>query len=91
VADRDVTLEGLQNLLVEDLTDQPEVLEDHDLLTVGNGDAGRLLATVLQRVQPVIGQLGDFLTRRPDPENAAFFARFGIRLVDCVYRGLSSM
>ena len=75
MADRDVTLEGVQGLLVEHLGDQSEILEDHDLTAVRDGDAGRFLPAMLQRVQAVVRQLGDFLAGRPHPENATFFLR----------------
>ena len=47
MADRDVALHRGQRLLVEDLADQPEILEHQHLRTVGDGDAGGLLAAVL--------------------------------------------
>ena len=70
---------GGQRLLVEDLADQAEVLEDQHLRAVGDGDARRLLAAVLQRVQAVVGELGDFFARRPDAEYATLFAGFSDR------------
>ena len=45
--------------LVEDLRDQAHVLVDQDLLAVADGDAGRLLAAVLQGVEAEVGELGD--------------------------------
>ncbi|MPN20735.1 hypothetical protein SDC9_168114 [bioreactor metagenome] len=36
-----------QRGLVEDLTDQAHVLEDHDAFAIGHSDAGGLLAAVL--------------------------------------------
>ena len=71
VTDGDVALEGLQRGLVEDLRDQAHVLVDQDLPAVAHRDAGRLLAAVLEGVEPEVGQLGDVLARRPDPEDAA--------------------
>ena len=71
VADRDVADQAGEGRLVEDLRDQAHVLVDQDLTAVADRDAGRLLAAVLQRVQPEVGQLGDVLARRPDPEHAA--------------------
>jgi hypothetical protein len=41
---------------------------------VCDGDAGCLLASVLQRVQPVVGHFGDFFAGGPYAEYAAFFA-----------------
>ena len=50
---------------------RPMSLYDDDRLAVADRDPGRLLAPVLQRVQAEVGQLGDFLARRPDPEDTA--------------------
>ena len=74
VPDGDVALHGRQGLLVENLADQTEVFEHQHLRPVRHGDAGGLLAAVLQRVQPVIGEFGDFLAGRPYTEYTAFFA-----------------
>ena len=41
------------------------------LLAVARRDAGRLLAAVLQGVEPEVGELGDLLARGPDAEDAA--------------------
>src|SRR5690606_9944011 len=46
-----------------------------DLLAVGRRDARRLLAAVLQRVEPEVGELGDLLTGCPDTEDAALVLR----------------
>ena len=70
VPDGDVPLQGVQRGLVEDLGDEAHVLVDEQLLTVGGGDARRLLAAVLQRVEAEVGQLGDFLARCPHTEDA---------------------
>ena len=69
VADREVPLEGVERGLVEDLRDQAHVLVDEDLPPVADRDAGRLLAAVLEGVEPEVGQLGDVLARRPDAED----------------------
>jgi hypothetical protein len=71
VADREVPAQRRQRLLVEDLADQPEVLEHHDLAAVADGHAGGLLAAVLQREEPEVGELRDLLAGRPDTEDAA--------------------
>ena len=47
-------LEGLQRGLVEDLRDEPEILQRRDAPAVGHGDAGALLAAVLQGVEPEV-------------------------------------
>src|SRR5690242_10012659 len=65
----------VQRRLVEHLRDQAHVLDDDDRLAVADRDTGRLLAPVLQRVQPVVGQLGDFLARGRDPEDAVCVPR----------------
>ncbi|GLZ37686.1 hypothetical protein Acsp05_13110 [Actinokineospora sp. NBRC 105648] len=79
--DGDVAAQRDEDLLVEDLADEPEVLEHDDLVTVRDGDASRFLPTVLERVQTVVGELRHFLTWGPDPEHSAFFAGFGFWLV----------
>src|SRR3954469_3324417 len=71
VADGQMPLQRVERVLVEDLRDQAHVLVDEDLLTVADRDAGRLLAPVLQGIQAEVGELGDFLARRPDAEDAA--------------------
>src|SRR5690606_36232781 len=50
---------------------EPHVLVDEDLLAVRGGDARRLLAAVLQGVEPEVGQLRDLFARGPDSEDAA--------------------
>ena len=73
VPDGDVAVHGRQRLLVEHLTDQAEVFEHQHLGSVGDGDTGGLLAAMLQRVQAVVGEFGDFFARGPDPEYATLF------------------
>ena len=73
MADRHVSGHRPQGLLVEHLADQAEILEHQYLGTVGDRDPGGLLAAVLQCVEAVVGELGDFLTGSPDAEDAAFF------------------
>ena len=74
VADREVALERVERGLVEDLRDQAHVLVDQDLPAVADRDAGRLLAAVLEGVEPEVGQLGDVLARRPDAEDPTHVA-----------------
>ena len=69
-----------KGLLVEDLANQPEVLEYEDLRPVGDGDARRFLAAVLQRIKAVVGELGHLFARRPDAEYSTLFAGFLIGL-----------
>ncbi len=73
MADRDVTRHGTEGLLIEHLTDQTEVLEDQNLRPVGHRDPGRLLAPMLEGIETVIGEFGNFLARGPDAEYPAFF------------------
>ena len=84
VADGDVAGEVGQGLVVEDLGDQAKVLVDEDLGAVGGGDAGRLLAAVLEGVQAEVGQAGDLLARGPDAEDTALLAWRGLELVGVV-------
>ena len=70
VADGVLAAEALEHLLVEHLADEAEVLDDRDLAVVGHGDAGALLAAVLQGVEPEEGQARDVVARRVDAEDA---------------------
>ena len=71
VADCEVTAQPAELLLVEDLGDEPHVAERRDAALVGNGDAGRLLPSVLKREQPEVGHARDVAVRRPHSEEAA--------------------
>jgi hypothetical protein len=84
VADREVPRERRQRRLVEDLRDQPHVLEDHDAVAVADRDPRRLLAAVLEREQPVVGELGNLFVGGPDAEDPALVLgsrRVGVQLV----------
>src|SRR5215469_2826643 len=59
VAHRDVSVQRVQHGLVEDLRHQAHVLVDHDPGPVADGNAGRLLAAMLERVQAVVSKLCD--------------------------------
>ena len=59
-----------EHLLVEHLADEAEVLDDGDLAVVGDGDAGALLAAVLQGVEAEEGEARDVASRRVDAEDA---------------------
>ena len=74
VADRHRPGEALQLLLVEDLRDEPEVAQGHDHPALAGGDARRLLAAVLERVEAEVGQARDVVSGRVDAEHAAFIA-----------------
>ena len=78
-----MTLESFECSFVEDLLNQTHVFVNHDVVAIAHGDSGRFLAAVLQRVQAVIGQLGDFFAGGPNSEYPtcvlrAFFARHQI-------------
>ena len=74
VPHREVPVERRELELVEDLADQAHVLDDRDHLAVARGDPGRLLAAVLERVEPEVGELRDRPARRIDAEDAARLA-----------------
>jgi hypothetical protein len=57
VADGDVSRQTLEAVLVEGVGDLPHRPRDAQLLTVGGGDAGALLAAMLQRIEPEIGEI----------------------------------
>src|SRR5450759_4776818 len=69
VANGQMALERAQAGLVEDLRDQTHVLVDHQPTTIAGRDAGRLLAAMLQGIEPEVGQLGDVLAGGPDSED----------------------
>ena len=71
MADGVLAAQALEHLLVEHLADETEVLDDRDLAVVGHGDAGALLAAVLQGIEPEEGQARDVESRRVDAEDAA--------------------
>ncbi len=75
MADGHVAAQAGEHLLVEHLADETEILVDHDLASVTDGDARRFLTAMLQRVETVEAQLGDFLARSPDTEHAALLVR----------------
>jgi hypothetical protein len=71
VADPQVAAERRERRLVEDLGDEPELLEDQDVLAVGDGHPGRLLAAMLLREQREVGQPSDVIAGCPHGEDAA--------------------
>ena len=74
VADGVVAGERLQRLVGEDVGHEPGLLVHPGPVAVADGDAGGLLAAVLQGEQPEERQLGDALAvRRRDPEHPALF------------------
>ena len=60
-----------QRRLVEDLGHKPQVLRLDDRGAVAHGNAGALLAAMLQGLQPVAGQARHVLARRVYAEDAA--------------------
>ncbi|GAB3662846.1 hypothetical protein GCM10027589_26060 [Actinocorallia lasiicapitis] len=60
MTDRDVAAQGGEHGFVEDLGDEAHVLEDHDAGAVTHSDARGLLSAVLECVQTVVGELGNF-------------------------------
>ena len=76
VADGQVTREGTEVVLLEDLVDQAQrALRDDVATAVGCGDARRLLAAMLQGVEREVGQARDVVLGGVDPEDAALVAR----------------
>ena len=75
VADRHLARERLEAALVEDLGDEAEVALGGDVTALGGGDAGRLLAAVLERVEREVGETRDVLLRGIDAEHAALVPR----------------
>ena len=71
VADRDVAVQAAQLLLVEDLRDEAHVAQHGQAAVVGDGDPGRLLAAVLEREQPEVGDARDVALGGADAEDAA--------------------
>ena len=69
--DRHLAAEPVQLLLVEDLRDEAEVAQRGEASVLGNRDAGRLLAAVLERKQPEVREPRDVALGRVDAEDAA--------------------
>ena len=86
MADRHVPLQRAELLLVEDLIDEALVAHRHDVAALGGGDAGRLLAAVLERVEREVGETGDFPAGRDYAEHPALIAR-SIAFVEDGFRG----
>jgi hypothetical protein len=71
VADGQVVLASGQGGLVEHFAHQPHLPVHEHAAAVGDGHAGRLLAAVLERVEPVEHGDSDRSPRRPAPEDPA--------------------
>ena len=75
MADRQVAVEGRQGRFVEDLADQPEVLEDEDVVAVADRDTGGFLAPVLLGEETEVREPSDVLAGSPYAEEPAFLLR----------------
>ena len=75
MTDRQIAVEGGQGGFVEDLADQPEVLEDEDVVAVADRDAGGFLAAVLLGEETEVREPGDVLAGSPYAEEPAFLFR----------------
>src|SRR5205814_10154439 len=75
MADRHRAGEGAQLRLVEHLRDETEVAHGHDVAVLRRGDARRLLAPVLERIEGEVGEAGDVRFRRVYAEDAALVER----------------
>lgn len=71
MADAEPPAQGGEGRLVEDLGNQSHVLEHGDPFPRGDRDAGGFLPAVLEREEPVVGQLGHVLGWSKDPEDTA--------------------
>ena len=72
MADRDVTDEGIQTLVIEHLGHEPQVLGDVDRLAIPHGNARAFLPPVLQCLQAKARHAGNVLARCVDTKYAAF-------------------
>ena len=76
VPDRELAGERAQVVLAEDLADEAELAAGDDVpAAVGGGDARRLLAAVLERVQREVRQTRHLVPGRVQAEHAALVAR----------------
>ena len=81
VADGQVAPQARELALVEHRRHEAHVLHHGDEVAVAHGHAGRLLATVLQGVEPVEGQVCDRPPRGIDPEDSTRFLGLHHRFV----------
>ena len=65
-------------LLVEHLRDEAHLAEHGQVAAVRDGDPGRLLAAVLERVQAEVREPGDVAVGRADAEDAAHALAVGL-------------
>lgn len=73
--DSDVSLQPFEDRLRENLGDQTHVLVDDHAFAVARGDAGGLLATMLQCIQAEVRKFADFFAWGPDTKYAASVLR----------------
>src|SRR5439155_25041097 len=71
MADRDLSRQRVQLLLVEDLRDEAHVAYDREPPLVRDCDARRLLPTVLEGEEPEVGETRDVPVLGPDSEDPA--------------------
>ena len=71
VPDRELAAQSAELLLVEDLGDETHIPEGRQPPVVGDGDPRRLLAAVLQREEPEVGDPRDVPLGGADPEDSA--------------------
>ncbi len=84
--DAEVTGEGRQRTLVEDLGHQSEVLDHGDGLPVGDRHPRRLLTAVLQGEQPEVDEVGGSLIGGVYAEDPASLAGSVVLFgVSCVH------
>lgn len=75
MADGQLVLAAGHGGLVEHFAHQPHLPVHEHAAAVGDGHAGRPLAAVLERVEPIEHEGGDRSPRRPAPEDPAYLAR----------------
>ena len=74
VADGVLAAQRGETALVEDLSDEPEVAHGGQSRVLADRDSCRLLAAVLEGVEPEVGEPCDVARRRPQAEDAAHLA-----------------
>src|SRR3954452_9507528 len=82
--DRHLPGQRAQLLLVEHLGDEAAVAQRGDVTVVGDGDTGRLLSSVLERVEREVAESGYLGPRRVHAEDSALIAR----AVAVIYKGI---
>jgi hypothetical protein len=71
VPNRNLTVQAVQLLLVEDLRHEPEVAQRREPAVLRHGDACRLLTPVLQREETEVRQTRNVAVGSVDAEDAA--------------------